>query len=158
MKSVQHKDYMLRGIIWWSTVERYKERFVANWNKRFWMIPSGISLASGVQLVAGSNALAHGGSHGEDASSTAPSAEEHHTSPTEAAASDSPDQASTDAVVTDNEVSIQETPETQATASAPVSRASVSEGFSLGIGESLLGLLIAGPFLLISLKKRIQSK
>lgn len=36
-------------------------------------------------------------------------------------------------------------------------RATISEGFSIGFGESMLGLIIAGPFLLASLKKQFQS-
>ena len=147
---------MLRCSIRHFTAEQFKERFVANWNKRFWMTFGGGSLASGVPLVTGPDALAHGGSHEAEAPSAATSAEEHHTPSADAAASDSLEQASTDTAVND-EVSIEETPVTQAAASAPISKASASEGFSLGLEESVLGLLIAGPFLLISLKKRFQS-
>lgn len=121
---------------------------MAYWDNRLWMTLAGSSLASGVQLVASSDALAHGGSHENDTQSAPPS---------EDAAEQLPAQADMDTEVTNSEASIQGVPATQATTSATTSRASVSEGFSLGIGESLLGLLIVGPFLLVSLKKRFQS-
>lgn len=40
---------------------------------------------------------------------------------------------------------------------APTSQSGLFEGFSLGLGESLLALLIAGPFVLRIWKKRSQS-
>ncbi|WP_163663861.1 hypothetical protein [Adonisia turfae] len=36
-----------------------------------------------------------------------------------------------------------------------VSQAKLLDGFSIGLGEALLGLILVGPFLLMSLKKRL---
>ncbi|MGB3768324.1 MAG: hypothetical protein WA947_17330 [Phormidesmis sp.] len=52
-----------------------------------------------------------------------------------------------------NENTVPETPATQGT--APVTEAGISNsGFSFGLGESLLGLVIVGPVVLMALKKR----
>jgi len=50
---------------------------------------------------------------------------------------------------------IQETSATQLSNST--AEASFLEGFSIGLGESLLALIIAGPFVLLSLKRRFHS-
>lgn len=60
---------------------------------------------------------------------------------------DTADDASTQDAVTETQVVPENSP----------TRANVSEGFSIGFGESMLGLIIAGPFLLASLKKQFQS-
>ncbi|MEM7066651.1 MAG: hypothetical protein AAF572_26235 [Cyanobacteria bacterium P01_B01_bin.77] len=39
------------------------------------------------------------------------------------------------------------------TAETPNSQGQLSDGFSIGLGESLLGLILVGPFLLMSLKR-----
>ncbi|MEO1209740.1 MAG: hypothetical protein AAFX78_09375 [Cyanobacteria bacterium J06638_20] len=55
-----------------------------------------------------------------------------------------------------DEMPIQENPVTQESLAA--TRASITEGFSLGFEESLLVLIVAGPLLLWSLKKQLQSR
>lgn len=131
------------------------------WNNRYWMALSSSSIAAGVQLVAAADALAHGGSHGKEAEVEAPAATgEQHTPSSEAASSTSPAPSETDTIVmptTESPSDISDKTLTQESSSAPISQASISEGFSLGVGESLLGFLIAGPFLLISLKKQLKS-
>ncbi|MEO0536672.1 MAG: hypothetical protein AAF215_22690 [Cyanobacteria bacterium P01_A01_bin.123] len=48
-------------------------------------------------------------------------------------------------------------PMSQESAPTPVSQAGLSDGFSISLGEPLLGLIIAGPFLLNALRRRVQS-
>jgi hypothetical protein len=50
-------------------------------------------------------------------------------------------------------------PESSATEeSLSATRASALEGFSLSLGESLLALIVVGPFLLRALKKQLHSR
>ncbi|MGB3616298.1 MAG: hypothetical protein WBA10_21075 [Elainellaceae cyanobacterium] len=132
---------------------------MAHWNKHYWKAFGSIFLAFGAQLIASSEAVAHGGSHGEVAEPEANAdAEEHHVPPPDAATRELPNQANrNEMIMPSSDLSVEADPSTQAASVASISKASLSEGFSLGIGESLLGLLIAGPFLLMSLKKRFQS-
>lgn len=123
-------------------------------NNRSWKIAGIGATAQGTQLLLTRKALAHVGSHGDEAEQTAtPAAGEHHMPSSEAAADASSDMP----MEAGSEAPKQEVPVTQASPSEPVSRASVSEGFSIGLGESLLGVIIAGPFLIASLKKRLRS-
>lgn len=135
---------------------------MARWQNRYWIAFGSSSLASGVQLLLNTNAFAHGGSHGEDTepASSSASGEQHHIPPSEAVEAGS-EQSEPEAMVmpmdTTDDTSIQEVQGAQESLSASISNASVSEGLSIGLGESLLGFIIAGPFLLISLKKKLQS-
>ena len=52
----------------------------------------------------------------------------------------------------EKDTTLQEIPTGQTAASS--SEAGLLDGFSVGLGESLLALIIAGPFLLISMKRR----
>lgn len=141
------------------------------WKNRYWTALGSSALATGVQLVVSADTLAHGGSHGGESEPATTAAGEHHTPPAETAATGGPSVASespeADAMVmpsdempmdATDDTSIQEIPVAQESLPASVSRASVPGGFSIGLGESLLGLIIAGPFLLISLKKQLQSR
>jgi len=134
---------------------------VNRWNNRYGMALSSSSIAAGVQLVAATDAFAHGGSHGEEAEAETPATTgEHHTPSSEAASGGSPAPSKPDMMVmpaTKNPSSDTDETLAQESPSAPISQASISEGFSLRVGESLLGFLIAGPFLLISLKKQLKS-
>ena len=54
-----------------------------------------------------------------------------------------------------NDAAIQEVPAAQTVAST--AEAGLFGGFSIGLGETLLALIIAGPFILISMKRKIHS-
>lgn len=125
------------------------------------------TLAASTQLLIAREALAHA-AHGEAKQSkeTETTAEKEHQTPSTKSAgikqaSPSLDKSDAEANVmpssqsSANETAIQETPASQETSS--VSRAELFDGFSIGLGESLLGLVIVGPFLLFSLRKRLQS-
>lgn len=139
---------------------------MTRWKRGYWKVMGGSVVASGIPLVVTAEALAHGGSHGEDAAATdAATVGEHHTPDPEAVASEevpeSPDAEGAVTPAADSSIAADETPieELAVTQESPVaaSQANVAEGFSIGLGESLLGLIIAGPFLLLTLKKQLQS-
>lgn len=130
-------------------------------NKRDWITLGSGSLAFGVQLIAASDAFAHDGHHGDDAQpTTTPSSDQHQPQTSETTTRQLSDKPTTDEKVMPSSgvtKMTDEVPVTQASTAESTSKASVSGGFSLGVGESLLGLLIIGPVLMISLKNRYQS-
>lgn len=139
---------------------------MTRWKRGYWKVMGGSTVATGMPLVVTAEALAHGGSHGEAAEATdAATAGEHHTPDPEAAASEampkSPDAEGAVTPAADSSIASDETPieESAVAQESPVavSQANIAEGFSIGLGESLLGLIIAGPFLLMTLKKQLQS-
>ncbi|WP_346293190.1 hypothetical protein [Sphaerothrix gracilis] len=139
---------------------------MTRWQRSYWKIIGGSAIATKAPLTLTAAALAHGGSHGEDAEATSPvTASEHHTPTPETAASKEMPESSnaeggvmptTDIPMKADETTIEVSPATQGSPVA-VSRANVTEEFSVGLGEALLGFIIAGPFLLLSLKKKLQS-
>ncbi len=137
---------------------------MTRWKRGNWKVMGGSTVATGMPLVVTAEALAHSGSHGEDAETSA-AADEHHTPEPEAATSEempeSPDAEGAITPAADMPMAADETPieESAVAQESPVAvfQANVTEGFSIGLGESLLGLIIAGPFLLMSLKKQLQS-
>lgn len=139
---------------------------MTRWKHDYWKVIGGNAVAAGMQGVVTAAASAHGGSHGKETKATAATtADEHHTPAPETAASESPESSNTEGMVMPaadmpmpaDETPIEETPAAQESPAASVSQANAAEGFSMGLGESLLGLIIAGPFLLLSLKKQLQS-
>lgn len=128
------------------------------------------TVASGVQLISTQSVLAHAEHNmaepSESLEQTAAPGEQKTAQPestaTEADAQEaSPGQAHSDMEEAmpsmdahhGNENAVLEVPATQGTAS--VIEAGVSNnGFSVGLGESLLGLIIVGPVVFIALKKR----
>lgn len=136
------------------------------WKRGCWKVMGGSTVATGLPLFVIAEALAHGGSHEAEAEASPPAtAGEHHTPEPKTAASEelpeSPDAEGAVVPAADMPMAADETPiEESAVAQespAAVSQASVAEGFSVGFGESLFGLIIAGPFLLLSLKKQLNS-
>lgn len=130
-------------------------------NKRDWITLGSGSLALGVQIIAASDAFAHGGPHGDEAQPiTTPSSDQHQPQTSETTTRELSDEPYTDETVMPSSgvmKTMDEVPVTQASPTKSTSEASISGGFSFGVGESLLGLLIVGPVLLISLKNRYQS-
>ncbi|MEM8809938.1 MAG: hypothetical protein AAGF01_28300 [Cyanobacteria bacterium P01_G01_bin.38] len=123
------------------------------------MVPMGGLFAYGTQLLIAQNAVAHTNhDHTKDVESSGDVE-----SSVPAAASDkveiehtTPSSAEVQKHVSEG-AAIQEVPVTEMSLPTPVSRVRLSDGVSIGLGEVLLGLIIAGPFLLISLRKRLQS-
>lgn len=140
---------------------------MVRWNNYGWTALGGSALLSGAQLAVTPRALAHAGHHGKAAEPETPGATGKHPMPSSVAdPSQSPPQPDPDAMATPagempmnmtDEPPMQATPVVQESLSPLASQSGLSEGFSLGWGESLLGLLIAGPFLLLSVKKQLQS-
>lgn len=149
----------------------WRGKFMIRWKNSYWIALGSSSIASGMHLVVNADALAHGGSHGQEGEpATASAAGKHHAPRAETTATGAsstalePLEADTMAMPSaevpmdaTDDASMQELPAAQESLPASVSNASVSGGFSIGLGESLLGLIIAGPLLLISLKKQLQS-
>jgi len=138
---------------------------MTRWTSNYWTVLGSSAVASGTQLVIAANAVAHEGHpHRKEAEAAAPTLDEQ-TVPNAEAASDAPAAPQTESVnapATDmpmetHKSPIDETPSETLTAPAAVAQARITEGFSIGLGESLLGLIIAGPFLLLTLKKQLQS-
>lgn len=132
------------------------------------------TVASGVQLISTQSALAHA-EHDmteppESLEQTTVPAEQNAAQPESTAAEANAQEAAQEALSGrahsdmeeampsmdahhGNENAVLEVPATQGT--APVIEAGASNnGFSFGLGESLLGLIIVGPVVLIALKKR----
>lgn len=125
---------------------------------------SGI-LSYGTQLLIGQDAKAHTNhDHTKKAEQTAPAAASEQPPSVSESAIEEPavnhDKADSDAVPSSNmpmetpgEIVIQEVPATQTSPSSAASQAAFLGGFSVGLGEAMLGLVIAGPLLLRSLRK-----
>lgn len=115
------------------------------------------TLAFSTQLTV-RRALAHA-AHSEDAhvgqTEAAVEGEQSTLPPASAAAEtvSTPDKADSDAAVpvAEDETTIREVPASQQP--APISKAGIPDGFSFGLGESLLAIIITGPLLLHALKK-----
>lgn len=133
---------------------------------------TGGTVAVGAQLLAAQSGSAHTGPHGDEAAqSDRPVTDEHHDLASEsppAEVSSNFDKADSNrtrtpmrsAKVKDSggdETPGQKVTVTQASPATAATKASLPDGFSIGLGESLFGLVIAGPFLLASLKKQLQS-
>jgi hypothetical protein len=139
---------------------------MTRWKRGYWKIIGGSTVATELPLVVTAEALAHSGDDGEDAQATAAvAADEHHTPAPEAAVSaEMPESPDAEGAVIPAAAMPMEADETPIEASSvaqespiAVSQANLAEGFSMGLGESLPGLIIAGPFLLLTLKKQLQS-
>jgi len=136
------------------------DEIMTRWTRNDWTVLGSSAVATGALLVSRANAVAHEGHpHREEAAAAAPTTDEQ-TVPSAEAASD-PSATTVHTPATDRPMETHKSPDeaTSETVTAPaaVSQARITEGFSLGLGESLLGLIIAGPFLLLSLKKQLQS-
>lgn len=137
---------------------------MTRWTRNDWTVLGSSTVVTGALLVLTANAVAHEGHpHGEEAEAAAPTTNEQ-TAPNEDAASDPAAVTQTESVNTsapdrpmETHPSPDEATSETVTTPADVSQARITEGFSLGLGESLLGLIIAGPFLLLSLKKQLQA-
>jgi hypothetical protein len=137
---------------------------MSRWTHNDWTVLSSSAVAIGTQLVVTANAVAHEGHpHRQDAEAASPPTDEQPTTDAEAASepsatthTESVNTPATEMPMETPESPIEATSETP-TAPAAVSQARITEGFSIGFGESLLGLIIAGPFLLLTLKKQLQS-
>lgn len=113
-------------------------------------------------LMTAQRASAHANHHGVDHTDSEATGEQSDLSSEPAPTEETPlaaDKADSEANTTPPEQSsdaaIQEVPAAQtATATA---EAGLFGGFSIGIGETLLALIIAGPFILISMKRKIHS-
>ena len=132
------------------------------------------ALAAGTQLLVTHSALAHAGhAHMEEATQVEPSTPENQrelsseSAATEEIASPS-DKVNSDPTMmpplemhmnSTDRAPVQETQATQeATSSSLASVARLSDGFFIGLGETLLGIIIAGPFLLMFLKKQLHAR
>lgn len=133
---------------------------MTRWTRNDWTVLGSSTVVTGALLVSRANAVAHEGHpHGEESETAAPTTDEQIV-PSAEAASD-PSAATVHTPATDRPMETHKspdeaTPET-VTTPATVSQARIVEGFSIGLGESLLGLIVAGPFLLLTLKKQLQS-
>lgn len=137
------------------------------WNNQHWTVLGSAALVQGTQWIGAGEVLAHGGSHGREAehdakeshaqTSETMSVESTPSSPETPDTGSAPQSSVNPQSDSENDVSIEEVPAMQKAPTASVARASTSDSFSIGLGESLLGLIIAGPFLLTSLKKQLQS-
>ena len=106
-------------------------------------------------LTVAKGASAHDGhyeiDHAEDSEATGEPSD----LPSESAATEeTPPEQSSDISI-DNSAAIQEASAVQTTAST--TEAGLFSGFSIGLGEALLALIIAGPIVLISMKRKIHS-
>jgi hypothetical protein len=136
------------------------DEIMTHWTRNDWTVLGSSAVATGALLVSRANAVAHEGHpHGEEAETAAPTTDEQ-TAPSAEAAS-APSAATVHTPATDRPMQTHNSPDeaTSETMTTPavVSQARITEGFSIGLGESLLGLIIAGPFLLLTLKKRLQA-
>ncbi|NER80188.1 MAG: hypothetical protein F6K42_11520 [Leptolyngbya sp. SIO1D8] len=138
---------------------------MTRWESHYWTVLGSSAVAIGTQLAASTNALAHEGHpHRNEAESTSPSSTDEQSIPDAETAIESPgsthdetvEMPSTEMPMEERQTPIEATSESPSSPAA-VSQANVTEGFSIGLGESLLGLIIAGPFLLLTLKKRLQA-
>lgn len=137
---------------------------MTRWTRNDWTVLGSSTVVTGALLVLRANAVAHEGHpHREEAAAAAPTTDEQ-TASNEDAASVPAAATQTESVNTsapdktmETHPSPDEAMSETVTAPAAVSQARITEGFSLGLGESLLGLIIAGPFLLLTLKKRLKA-
>lgn len=122
---------------------------MTRWTRNYWTVLGSSAVAIAMPLVVTAKAVAHEGHpHQQDTeAANEPSATPH---------PESVNTPATDRPLESHESPVETTSETP-TAPATVAQARVTEGFSMGLGESLLGLIIAGPFLLLTLKRRLQS-
>ncbi|MEM9905291.1 MAG: hypothetical protein AAF921_09745 [Cyanobacteria bacterium P01_D01_bin.44] len=143
---------------------------MAHWTPQYRIALMGGMLSYGAQLLIRQDAEAHTNhDHTKRDDQADPAAAgEQPTSASDASAIEepavSPNKADSDALPSSDvqmeapaETAIQEVPATQASPSTAASQALFLDGFSIGLGESLLGLMIAGPLLLRSLRKWLQS-
>lgn len=139
---------------------------MTGWTSDYRTVLGSSAMATGVLLVITEKALAHEGHpHRGEAESASPLSDEKSRPDSETAVHEPPasvhietgDMPTSDMPMEANETPIEGKTETQSPPTA-VSQASVTEGFSIGLGESIFGLIIAGPFLLLSLKRQLQSR
>lgn len=132
---------------------------MTGWKSGYWQAFGGSAVATALPLLATDSAYAHKGSHAEEPESASPSEADAASSSPETTTDASPEPSDGEMVMPASEEPLK-TDETPIQAESPtkaVSQANVAEGFPIGWGESLLGLIVAGPFLLLSLRKQLQS-
>lgn len=142
---------------------------MAHWTPQYRITLMGGMLSYGTQLLIGQDAKAHTNhDHTKKAEQTAPAAASEQPPSASESAIEEPavghDKTDANAVPSSDmqmevpgEITIQEVPVTQASPSTAASQAAFLDGFSIGLGESLLGLMITGPLLLRTLRKWLQS-
>ncbi|MFE4105053.1 hypothetical protein [Almyronema epifaneia] len=116
---------------------------------------SQIAIANGVSHLKPSQLLAHQGHpHAEDAPHPPSTPQE--TSANSPPAADPA--ATSEPAATPSGSSLESTSGSDPSLTAPVAQTSLADGLAFGLGESLLGLLVASPFLLMALRKYLQSR
>ncbi|GEM_PF-7107703 len=139
-----------------------------NWhpNNLYPIVLGGVALVQGVQWVIADRVFAHDGPHGnvdeqatDDDSSSSHAQTSETTQATESAEQDPATMPSTSSQLGHENIAapIEEIPVSPNAPIASNPKNNTSNILSIGLGESIFGLMIVAPFLLVSLKKQLQS-